>query len=648
MKFNYLFLSIIVISLLFINAFPALARIEDQSDYEQVNQRLRKKAAEYAYYTSYSLEDMHDYEKRIPITLEQMKCAQIQDSLQESTCNTSLLVRSSLVNSLDGLSNSSWPMISHDARHTGTSLYNLPPGTEGVEKWRFYTIDACEGGVTVDEQGCIYFGVKWSNLFGLYPNGTLKWKLTNIAGVMTTTPALDQDGVLYFGTIWGSPNYFYAVYSNNGTVKWKYPTGHHVDSSAAIGSDGTIYFGDWNGYVRAMNPNGTVKWEYKTGGNVLSSPAIGPDGTVYCGSHDYNLYAFYPNNGTVKWSFHTGHWVRVGPCVEEDGTVHCVSLDGNLYSIYPNNGTMKWKISVGAGTHPTIGPDGSIYAGNTDLYSVYPNGTIRWIYDLGSVRHIYGSTPAHTADGTTYFGTTNWDVQGYGYIVAVNPNGTYRWEKKLGKWVESPTAIGSDGTLYIGVYDGFIVAFGRGPLNIDANGPYNGYYNTTIHFSNTIYGGIPPYTYHWDFGDGNFSNERNPTHNYTVVGNFTATFTVTDSEGNSSSDTAFVNISYAPPTVSIVKPKRGIYVLNLRIFPLFRLCIIFDYISIEVQANQIPLGIDRVEFLIDGRLKATDNETPYRWEWNNFSFFRHTITAIAYDTSGVSTQAKMVVWRFSF
>jgi len=37
---------------------------------------------------------------------------------------------------------------------------------------------------------------------------------------------------------------------------------------------------------------GTVLWEFETGGAAVnSSPAIGSDGTVYVGSHDKKLYA---------------------------------------------------------------------------------------------------------------------------------------------------------------------------------------------------------------------------------------------------------------------------------------------------------------------------------------------------------------------
>ena len=46
--------------------------------------------------------------------------------------------------------------------------------------------------------------------------------------------------------------------------------------------------------------DGTLKWSYSTGGLVQSSPAVGSDGTVYVGSFDNNLYAINPD-GTLKW-----------------------------------------------------------------------------------------------------------------------------------------------------------------------------------------------------------------------------------------------------------------------------------------------------------------------------------------------------------
>lgn len=44
-------------------------------------------------------------------------------------------------------------------------------------------------------------------------------------------------------------------------------------------------------------------------------------------------------------------------------------------------------------------------------------------------------------------------------------------------------------------------------------------------------GGVEPYHYEWDFGDGTTLQLRNATHVYTQPGNYTVTLTVTDAAG---------------------------------------------------------------------------------------------------------------------
>ena len=45
-----------------------------------------------------------------------------------------------------------------------------------------------------------------------------------------------------------------------------------------------------------------------------------------------------------------------------------------------------------------------------------------------------------------------------------------------------------------------------------------------------------PFTFAWDFGDGNKSTEQNPVHTYERVGEYTATLTVTNQKGNKGTD----------------------------------------------------------------------------------------------------------------
>ena len=54
-----------------------------------------------------------------------------------------------------------------------------------------------------------------------------------------------------------------------------------------------------------------------------------------------------------------------------------------------------------------------------------------------------------------------------------------------------------------------------------------------IRFEPRIGGGISPYSYEWDFGDGNTSTDVVPTHAYKSEGSYTVTLKVTDDQGNS-------------------------------------------------------------------------------------------------------------------
>ena len=385
-------------------------------------------------------------------------------------------VKEELVNPVTlngGLMNSSWPMYCHDVRHTGRSPYSTS-NNFGNEKWYFPMVQGASGSPVIDKDGTIYIG--GHEFYAIYSNGTLKWKY-DVPMYIEMAPAIDENGIIYMGTVDAIPNYLYALYPN-GTLYWKYWTGNlDIYSSPAIGYDGTIYFGcggDYPaiGYINALYPNGTLRWRFQTNPVVYSAPAIGIDGTIYCGSHDNGLYALYSNNGTIKWRFGTGGWIRTAPCIANDGTIYCVSLDNYLYAVYPN-GTMKWRTNVGAGTSPTIGQDGTIYAGYDHLYAINPiNGSVKWIFNPGPGRTIRGATPCNSVDGTIYFGTFDG-----GELVAVNSNGAEKWRKNIGTCDSAP-AIAEDGTIYTGTsYEGGggLLAFGPGePKKIEIQQPEPG------------------------------------------------------------------------------------------------------------------------------------------------------------------------------
>jgi len=65
----------------------------------------------------------------------------------------------------------------------------------------------------------------------------------------------------------------------------------------------------------------------------------------------------------------------------------------------------------------------------------------------------------------------------------------------------------------------------------NANGEYKADIGENITFLGSASGGDEPYTWSWDFGDGNTSNQQNATHNYSTEGIYNVILTVTDNLG---------------------------------------------------------------------------------------------------------------------
>ncbi|RLF38321.1 MAG: hypothetical protein DRN00_04490 [Thermoplasmata archaeon] len=180
-------------------------------------------------------------------------------------------------------------------------------------------------------------------------------------------------------------------------------------------------------------------------------------------------------------------------------------------------------------------------------------------------------------------------------------------------------------------------------VTADANGPYYGKVGEEIQFYGDAYGGTPPYSWHWDFGDGASSNERNPKHAYWKEGTYTVTLTVTDGKGISSTDTTKAIVDSTPPTIQITRPVDALYINDKEIFYLPGRTIIFGPITIEVNASD-NIGIAKVDFYIDARKLCTDNETPYNCLFDKFIIGKHTIKAVAHDFSGNTAADEKEVW----
>ncbi len=66
-----------------------------------------------------------------------------------------------------------------------------------------------------------------------------------------------------------------------------------------------------------------------------------------------------------------------------------------------------------------------------------------------------------------------------------------------------------------------------------------------VGFTGIAHGGLAPFTYRWDFGDGGTATGASPSHTYTQLGTFTATVTVEDTLNQTSLST--VSVQVVPP-----------------------------------------------------------------------------------------------------
>jgi len=93
-----------------------------------------------------------------------------------------------------------------------------------------------------------------------------------------------------------------------------------------------------------------------------------------------------------------------------------------------------------------------------------------------------------------------------------------------------------------------------------AGGPYYGEANVPLQFNGYAANGHPPYSWLWDFGDGNTSNIQNPIHTYTNAGNYTVMLTVTDDESNTADDATWAlieDVNHRPEKPTIDGQTNG-------------------------------------------------------------------------------------------
>jgi hypothetical protein len=115
----------------------------------------------------------------------------------------------------------------------------------------------------------------------------------------------------------------------------------------------------------------------------------------------------------------------------------------------------------------------------------------------------------------------------------------------------------------------------------------------------------------------------------------------------------WMNISLQQYSISvdIAKPLRALYLNNQRIIPWASTRIIGS-IDIEATSTDFFYGpggqwqVQKVEFYIDGALKATVTTEPYLWNWTAKTLGKHTIKVVAYGFHNDTATKEIEVTKF--
>ncbi len=434
-----------------------------------------------------------------------------------------------------------WNTFRHDSLNIGLSSSNAPENDDLL--WSYQTDYLISSSPAVSH-GKVYIGSWDKNIYCLdMTDGEVLWKYTT-NGMITSSPTVDNDKVF----VGSQDSTFYCLDADDGSIIWTYESEFMIESSPTV-IDNRVYFGSSDGSLYCLDAEyGTLIWDYPTGNVIWSSPAVTED-RVYFGSLNGDFFCLDSADGSLEWSFSTNDGIWSSPSFY-DGKIYFGSNDDYVYCLDADDGDLIWNYNTGGEVHssPAIAY-GNVYIGaiNRGLFCLdAETGDLVWN------KLINGGiwSPPSVADGKVYYGT--YPCCGAPtYLHCDNASdGEMIWDYNIGglMGMKSSPAIAA-GKLFIGVGDGRIFVFGGNELIADANGPYRGYTNNPIQFTASAYGGAPEYSWYWEFGDGDTSTEKNPSHLYETPGEYDVTLTVTDSKESVSKDytNTFVILSNNPP-----------------------------------------------------------------------------------------------------
>jgi hypothetical protein len=198
----------------------------------------------------------------------------------------------------DGLGASTWTEMRRDRRHTGSSptLANYA----GEAPWRHVTGRRVLTTPVIGPDGAVFIGSADGLFDAFEPDGRLRWTFET-RGVIDSAALVTGDRV----TLGSGDGFLYQMRTERGLaggdrVVWRFAARAPASSGQQVswwegnvedGPDGLFLAGNTAGHVYAIGAEGEEAWAYSTGNAAWTAAAVGTDGTSYWGSLDFCVRA---------------------------------------------------------------------------------------------------------------------------------------------------------------------------------------------------------------------------------------------------------------------------------------------------------------------------------------------------------------------
>ncbi len=181
------------------------------------------------------------------------------------------------------------------------------------------------------------------------------------------------------------------------------------DIGAAItSSDGMVFYGNANGYLRALDlENGKELWSFKTRGRIFSNPVL-KDNKVVFASTDSTIYCLDKKNGQLLWQKKTAKAIVAHPIIDDE-VVYIGSSEGKFRALSLIDGKNIWVFNGVQNfieTQPVF-DDERVYFGSWGTYFYCLNkktGALIWKWNNGHRSRLYSPAACYPviADGKVF------------------------------------------------------------------------------------------------------------------------------------------------------------------------------------------------------------------------------------------------------